>query len=814
MERIDIMVRVIVGYSNKLDSIVVDGEPLDISAISDKSVREWFRPTNRRDGWRGLIEEIYSLLADDKAKLSFEFSGAEEVKREFDACLREAGIVNDVAGDSEEKIAQDLFQDAQRAEHRGNYPVALSKYELAARNGHIAGALMTAKYYIQGKGIGKEHDRNKDLYAAYDLLCKIVERKPIGEQDKAIQAEAKVYIGQSLLYGKGVGKDETKALKFLEDAAKEGNAEGACLCGECYEKGIGTEKNILTAIGFYKYSAEQNFHRGLGQLGRCYLGGVEGVEKNIGEAIKLLKSATEQKDPLGECYLGLCYLMGRGVDRDIEKGKKLLEESADAGVSKAQLIMGDIYHAGDIVERSDKTAMRWYAPSAENGNAEAQFKLGMCYYLGQGTERCADKAVEWFRKSAEQEYLDAKGFLGKCYYYGDGIEQNDEAAFENLYSVRNNANGYDELLYLLGKCYYLGKGTRQNYEEAVKWYRKSAEQGNPEAQYCLGDCYMNGIGTLQDYKEACKWYLQSAEQGNCQAEALLGCSYYLGTGVEQNYEEATKWLLKAVQQKDIIPLDSMYYLGKCYLDGMGIEKNVDKGFDWISEAANKEDAKAQCELGNYYERKIGEGEKTKRNNKEKKAWIKEKEELYKNAAIWYQKAAENGLDEGKKLIGVCYILGEGVEKNYEIGAKYIEDAANNGDVWAQNFIGGAYKKGFGVEKNADTSMKWYQKAAENGDGEAHYIIAESLYEVAAKGGGKRLAIAMGLGAIIPVTNMFTIPTALILSKLSMDEKLKKFLETDEGKLMYGHYKSALDLGYMKAEERLKKLNKLIDNKNN
>lgn len=808
------MVRVIVGYSDKLDSIVVDGEPLDISAISEKNVREWFKPSGKRDGWRGLIKELYSLLADDKVEFSFEFSGAKEIKKQFEECLREAGIVNKFEGNSEEKVAQENFEKGQRAEHAGNYSIALKYYETAANSGHMRGALAAAEYYYKEKGLEGDRNSNEDFYHGYELLSKVLEKKAIDEEDKQIQAGVKVLIGKCFLYGKGVEKNEKRALKYLVEAAQDGNAEGACLCGECYEKGIGTEKNSLTAISFYEYSANQNYARGLSHLGRCYLGGVEGVEKNIGKAIKLLKSATEQKDPLGECYLGLCYLMGCGVDRDIEKGKKLLEESADAGVSKAQLIMGDIYHAGDIVERSDKTAMRWYAPSAENGNAEAQFKLGMCYYLGQGMERCADKAVEWFRKSAEQEYLDAKGFLGKCYYCGDGIEQNDEAAFENLYSVRNNANGYDELLYLLGKCYYLGKGTRQNYEEAVKWYRKSAEQGNPEAQYCLGDCYMNGIGTLQDYKEACKWYLQSAEQGNCQAEALLGCSYYLGTGVEQNYEEATKWLLKAVQQKDIIPLDSMYYLGKCYLDGTGIEKNVDKGFDWISEAANKENAKAQCELGNYYERKIGEGEKTKRNNKEKKAWIKEKEELYKNAAIWYQKAAENGLDEGKKLIGVCYILGEGVEKNYEIGAKYIEDAANNGDVWAQNFIGGAYKKGCGVEKNADTSMKWYQKAAENGDGEAHYIIAESLYEVAVKGGGKKLAIAMGLGAIIPVTNMFTIPAALVLSKLSMDEKLKKFLETDEGKLMYGHYKSALDLGYMKAEERLKKLNKLIDNKNN
>ena len=35
--------------------------------------------------------------------------------------------------------------------------------------------------------------------------------------------------------------------------------------------------------------------------------------------------------------------------------------------------------------------------------------------------------------------------------------------------------------YILGFCYYNGKGVEQNYEEAVKWYRKSANQGYKDA---------------------------------------------------------------------------------------------------------------------------------------------------------------------------------------------------------------------------------------------------------------------------------------------------------------------------------------------
>lgn len=39
--------------------------------------------------------------------------------------------------------------------------------------------------------------------------------------------------------------------------------------------------------------------------------------------------------------------------------------------------------------------------------------------------------------------------------------------------------------YYLGMSYEYGVGVTQSYTEAVKWYRKAAEQGFDEAQYLL-----------------------------------------------------------------------------------------------------------------------------------------------------------------------------------------------------------------------------------------------------------------------------------------------------------------------------------------
>jgi TPR repeat protein len=49
---------------------------------------------------------------------------------------------------------------------------------------------------------------------------------------------------------------------------------------------------------------------------------------------------------------------------------------------------------------------------------------------------------------------------------------------------------------------YSGKGAPQDFAEAVKWFRKAAEQGDAEAQNNLGAIYAQGQGVQRDYIRA------------------------------------------------------------------------------------------------------------------------------------------------------------------------------------------------------------------------------------------------------------------------------------------------------------------------
>src|SRR6266498_332155 len=64
----------------------------------------------------------------------------------------------------------------------------------------------------------------------------------------------------------------------------------------------------------------------------------------------------------------------------------------------------------------------------------------------------------------------------------------------------------------LGRRYDSGEGVAKDPTEAVKWYRKAAEQNLAKAQYNLATSYAGGTGVTQDYAEAVKWYHKAAEQ--------------------------------------------------------------------------------------------------------------------------------------------------------------------------------------------------------------------------------------------------------------------------------------------------------------
>jgi TPR repeat protein len=177
-------------------------------------------------------------------------------------------------------------------------------------------------------------------------------------------------------------------------------------------------------------------------------------------------------------------------------------------------------------------------------------------------------------------------------YYDKGYQFEEDENYEEAVKWYKKAaeQGYADAQAELGIAHSEGKGVTEDKKEAAKWYEKAAKQGHKYAQFCLGSAYSEGEGVPENKKEAAKWYEKAAKQGYQFAQYSLGNAFYNGDGVPENKAEAVKWHRKAADQG----LDlSQVFLGWAYENGEGVPENNQEALKWYKLAAEQDDKDAQ-----------------------------------------------------------------------------------------------------------------------------------------------------------------------------------------------------------------------------
>lgn len=263
----------------------------------------------------------------------------------------------------------------------------------------------------------------------------------------------------------------------------------------------------------------------------------------------------------------------------------------------------------------------------------------------------------------------------------------------------------------LGLMYANGNGVSKNATEAVKWYRKAAEQGYAPAQSNLGVMYTKGEGVPKDSAEAVKWYRRAAEQGLAPAQSNLGVLYATGEGVPKDSTEAVKWYRRAAEQGNT---PAQANLAAMCAKGDGTPQNSVEAAWWYRQAAEQGHAPAQCDLGVMY----AAGNGVPKDSTE--------------AVNWYRKSAEQGHAPAQSNLGVMYAKGDGVAQDKAEATKWYRRAAGQGYAPAQSNLGVMYANGDGVPQDSAEAVKWYRRAAEQGYAPAQsnlgvmYVVGEGL----------------------------------------------------------------------------------------
>ena len=150
----------------------------------------------------------------------------------------------------------------------------------------------------------------------------------------------------------------------------------------------------------------------------------------------------------------------------------------------------------------------------------------------------------------------------------------------------------------------------------------------------MGYCYHHGLAVKRDEEKALEYYQASANQGDALAQ------YELGKSLAVIFDETPK------------------------------PDTEREGLNWLRESAKQGNLEAQYYLGHYL------------------TWYwdtrsKVPEKLRDEGIDWMRQAAENGHVGAQDFLGVSYLIGDCVEKDYDLAVKWSRAAAQQGNVDAQ-----------------------------------------------------------------------------------------------------------------------------------
>ena len=192
----------------------------------------------------------------------------------------------------------------------------------------------------------------------------------------------------------------------LYQAATRGDADAQVRLGIEYASGIRDEeaKDNSQAVYWYQQAAKQGNAAAQLYLGEMYYEG-RGVQQDDSQAAYWVQQAAKKEGFFNaQLTLGSMYLDGRGVPRDDCRALHLYQQAAEPGLPKAQFNVGKMYEEGRCVPQDDHQAVHWYQQAAPQGNTNAQYRLGLMYYEGRGVQQDDNQAYFWFLLAASYGY--------------------------------------------------------------------------------------------------------------------------------------------------------------------------------------------------------------------------------------------------------------------------------------------------------------------------------------------------------------------------------------------------------------------------
>lgn len=358
---------------------------------------------------------------------------------------------------------------------------------------------------------------------------------------------------------------------------------------------------------------------------------------------------------------------------------------------------------------------------ATTGESDAMYRLAQMFFYGKftATDRADDsgssyifitdnaKAQAWTLAAATAGHVEAMVTFGSWHMrkHGPGI------------------------------AYLAQKGIKPNDTIALMWLTQASERGDATAKWRLGVIYNNGEGVVADYARACELFNDAMSLDRREPTTLrlnarrIAEAYQYGNELSEDKQKAAEWFLKAASDSDA---DAARWLCFKFAIGDGVLADDAKSVEWLSKAEalgqdmqttmlqiefNKKDRGDEVGAAVWAERAANRGcvaamyRLAQMHEQGGKTMPRSQAKAYE----WYSKAAGLGSHIAQNMLGIIYLDGRWVAKNYEQAARWFQLAADQGNSSAQYNLGTCYESGRGVPKDKAKAVDLYRKAAKQGD---------------------------------------------------------------------------------------------------
>lgn len=395
----------------------------------------------------------------------------------------------------------------------------------------------------------------------------------------------------------------------------------------------------------------------------------------------------------------------------LSKAVDLLEKSAHLNNSDGLLMLADFnFYGNHSHPRQLDTAFDYYRRLARvHGNSTAQYMVALYHSTGIGdvVPKNQATALLYYYFAAMQGDMRAQMATASRYYAGIGTPKNCEAAAKLYKRVADKAiawyrqgppgnRAWVQQSWKLpdehGGIY--GEGASVS-SAGVNAFRPSP---NSDAHAAVGD--------VIEYLEVV------SQRGDSKATLELGRRYYEGQrGLDQDLDMARKYFFlmsSRLWKRDGTKVDGYKpgieksasraagYIGWMFLRGEGLKQNYGRAKEWFERGRTYGDAQSQYGLGlillNGYGTKVN---------------VKLAMELFKAAS-------DQDFAPAQVQMGRLY-LDQGGPEDLRIANNYFELAARHGNIEAHYYIAEMIYNGVGRERHCSMAMNYYKSVAEKAE---------------------------------------------------------------------------------------------------